>query len=165
MMVSIVVSAEGIRPHEFCPEMDILDMCPQPGHDGLQCDIQFHEKGWSEYDKGVWGDTAETEEETGKNKIYSLDASGLVPWDVAMSYLDHIGAIYDGCQTMGTIGGPANPTGWAPDTSWNIETPLVIASIRVTPMVYTKTSWDRVLRLFGEYEPYKLARMGRRGKP
>jgi len=57
------------------------------------------------------------------------------------------------CQTLGTLGGPANPYGIAPDINFRSDNPEWIASIRVTPIPECKPpgtperaerAWQRV---------------------
>jgi len=58
-----------------------------------------------------------------------LDRARLTRW------LDDLGAYAEDVETLGTLGGPANPCGIAPDIALAVESQALIASIRVTPLL------------------------------
>lgn len=185
LMCSILASFEGINPTEYYPcDSCARHMLPLPEHGLSYTDDEIYE---SEYDSGVWerfniapGDDEEriTAEEameaTGEWKAWDelrkIQVEGVVPFGQAMAYLDHIGAVFEDCETMGTLGGPLG-IGIVPDIPFMIESALVIGSIRITPFwsagddwtPLTESSWERVRELFRKHDAYDLARMARNG--
>ncbi len=89
-----------------------------------------------------------------------ITASGMLDRADFYEFCDSFGLIAEDCQTLGTLGGPANPDGLAPDVPMHLESQYLIATVRVTPIpdrgTLTEQNWDRVrgafLRLFGLYK-------------
>lgn len=186
LMCSVLCTFEGINPTEYYPcDSYARHMLPLPEHGLSYTDDEIFE---SEYDDGIWrrfSIAPEDEQERIKaeqemedenrwrawDELRSIQVEGVVPFGQAMAYLDHIGAVYEDCETMGTLGGPLG-IGIVPDIPFTIESALVIASIRITPFwsagddwtPLTEASWERVRELLRKHEPYTLARMARDGK-
>lgn len=186
LMCSVLTTFEGINPTEYYPcDSYASDMLPLPEHGLSYTDDEIFE---SEYDSGVWerfNIAPEDEEERIKaeeemeatggwkawDELRNIQVSGIVPFGQAMAYLDHIGAIFEDCETMGTLGGPLG-IGIVPDIPFMIESALVIGSIRITPFwsdgddwtPLTEASWERVRELFRKHDTYDLAKMARDGK-
>jgi len=185
LMCSVLATFEGINPVECYPcDYYARHMLPLPEHGLTYTDDEIFE---SEYDSGVWerfniapedeDERIEAEEEieakggwTAWDELRSIQVSGVVPFSQAMAYLDHIGAVYEDCETLGTLGGPLE-LGIVPDIPFGIESALVIASIRITPFwsdgdgwtPLTEASWERVKELFRTHDAYTLAKMARNG--
>lgn len=185
LMCSIIATFEGINPTEYYPcDPYASHMLPLPEHGLSYTDDEIFE---SEYDSGVWerfNIAPEDEEERIKaeeemeakgewkawDELRNIQVQGIVTFGHAMAYLDHIGAIFEDCETMGTLGGPLG-LGIVPDIPFTIESALVIGSIRITPFwnngddwtSLTEASWERVRELFRKHDAYALARMARDG--
>ena len=100
------------------------------GHDGLMaCAIsamqdsggnarlaQWMDDRWG-VDGDVWWATLST-----------YQASGILTREQLTELCDNIGLIASGCETMGTLGGPANPIGIAPDIVFECESQSAIVS-------------------------------------
>lgn len=186
LMCSVLATFEGINPTEYYPcDSYARHMLPLPEHGLSYTDDEIFE---SEYDRGLWDRyniapedeeeriAAEEEMETkgewkAWDELRNIQVEGIVPFGQAMAYLDHIGAIFEDCETMGTLGGPLG-LGIVPDIPFEIESALVIGSIRITPFwstgddwtPLTESSWERVRELFRKHDAYTLARMARDGK-
>jgi len=186
LMCSVLATFEGINPTEYYPcDSYARHMLPLPEHGLSHTDDEVYE---SEYDRGLWerfNIAPEDEEERiaaeeameakgewkAWDELRNIQVEGVVPFGQAMAYLDHIGAVYEDCETMGTLGGPLG-LGIVPDIPFMIESALVIGSIRITPFwsdgddwtPLTEASWERVRELFRKYDTYDLARMARDGK-
>lgn len=186
LMCSVLATFEGINPTEYYPcDSYARHMLPLPEHGLTYTDDEIYE---SEYDSGVWEsfnlapedeeeriEAEEAMEAKGEWKAWdelrNIQVEGIVPFGQAMAYLDHIGAVFEDCETMGTLGGPLG-IGIVPDIPFEIESALVIGSIRITPFwstgddwtPLTESSWERVRELFRTYDAYDLAKMARDGK-
>lgn len=186
IMVSLLATFEGINPADWYPcESYIREMIPKPEH-GLHCtEEEVYESEWCE---GLWEpfNIAPKDEEERIEAEEKLEAEGKwKPWDElikvqvegivtlvgAVDYLEQIGAIFEDCQTMGTLGGPLG-IGIVPDMAFRTESQLVVSSIRITPFwsngddwtPLTEASWERVRELFRKHDAYTLAKMARDGK-
>lgn len=185
LMCSVLATFEGINPTEYYPcDAYASHMLPLPEHGLSHTDDEVYE---SEYDSGVWErfnlapedederiEAEEAMEAKGEWKAWdelrSIQVEGVVTFGQAMAYLDHIGAVYEDCETMGTLGGPLG-IGIVPDIPFMIESALVIGSIRITPFwsngddwtPLTESSWERVRELFRKHDTYDLAKMARNG--
>lgn len=105
--------------------------------------------------------------------ISDVQMSGIFDRETTFKFLDSIGASFSTTQTMGTIGGPLG--GWCPDFAFDIESPALISSIRVTPVLCTVSEsgelepvrppsewqWERFADLFKRFDCFDLARQGR----
>jgi hypothetical protein len=105
--------------------------------------------------------------------ISDVQMSGLFDRETAFKFLDSIGAGFETTQTMGTIGGPLGH--WCPDFAFNVESQVLISSIRVTPVLCTVSEsgelepvrppsewqWERFSDLFKRFDCFDLARQGR----
>jgi hypothetical protein len=185
-MCSVLATFEGINPIACYPcDYYARHMLPLPEHNLSYTDDEIFE---SEYDRGLWDrynlapedederiaaeEKMEAKEEwKAWDELRNIQVQGVVTFGQAMAYLDHIGAIFEDCETMGTIGGPLG-LGIVPDVPFRIESALVIGSIRITPFwtngddwtPLTEASWERVRELFRKYDTYDLAKMARDGK-
>ena len=186
LMCSVLATFEGINPTEYYPcDSYARHMLPLPEHGLGYTDEEIFE---SEYDSGMWErfniapedeeERIEAEEEMEAkgewkawDELRNIQVQGIVTFGQAMAYLDHIGAVFEDCETMGTLGGPLG-IGIVPDMPFRIESALVIGSIRITPFwsdgdewtPLTEASWERVRELLRKHEPYTLAKMARDGK-
>lgn len=70
--------------------------------------------------------------------------TGVLGWEDLERWLSDLGAYFETENTGGSLGGPANPCGWAPDVAFNLESQELVASIRVTPLgLQSEASWHR----------------------
>ena len=179
LMCSVLATFEGINPTEYYPcDSYARHMLPLPEHGLSYTDDEIFE---SEYDDGIWRrfsiapedeeERIEAEDELGGafrgwDEIRKIQAEGVVSFGQAMAYLDHIGAVYEDCETMGTLGGPLG-LGIVPDIPFTVESALVIGSIRITPFwstgddwtPLTEASWERVRELFRRHDLWTLRKM------
>jgi hypothetical protein len=181
LMVSVLATFEGINPVDWYPcESYIREMVPKPEH-GLHCtEEEVYESEWCE---GLWEPfniAPEDEEERieaeekleaeGKwkpwDELMKVEVAGIVPLDDALDYLEQIGAIFEDCQTMGTLGGPLG-IGIVPDMAFRTESQLVVSSIRITPFwndngdwsPLSEASWERLRELFRRHDLWTLRKM------
>ncbi len=105
--------------------------------------------------------------------ISDVQMSGIFDRETAFKFLDSIGAGFETTQTMGTIGGPLGH--WCPDFAFNVESQVLISSIRVTPVLCvvsesgelepvrppSEWQWERFADLFKRFDCFDLARQGR----
>ena len=181
LMVSLLATFEGINPAQYYPcDTYAKHMIPNPEHGLSYTDKEIYE---SEWDSRMWRDAGfriapedeeeriQAEEEQGDNweqwdELREIQVEGIVPLDDALDYLDHIGAIFEDCETMGTLGGPLG-IGIVPDMSFRTESQLVISSIRITPFwcdngdwsPLSEASWERLRELFRRHDLWTLRKM------
>lgn len=68
--------------------------------------------------------------------ICDIQVSGILDRATLFNLLDSIGAAFENCQTMGTLGGPLAPWGGiVPDFAFDVESQVLFASIRITPIL------------------------------
>lgn len=105
--------------------------------------------------------------------ISDIQVSGIFDRETTFKFLDSIGASFDTSNTMGTLGGPLGH--WSPDFAFNVESQVLISSIRITPILCTVLSsgalmpvrppsewqWERFADLFKRFDCFDLARQGR----
>ncbi len=105
--------------------------------------------------------------------ISDVQMSGLFDRETVFEFLDSIGARFEDCGTMGTIGGPLGH--WCPDFAFNVESQVLISSIRITPVLCTVSEsgelepvrppsewqWERFADMFKRFDCFDLARQGR----
>ena len=105
--------------------------------------------------------------------ISDVQMNGIFTRETAFGFLDSIGARFEDCGTMGTIGGPLG--GWAPDFAFNVESQALISSIRLTPILCiedesgelqpirppSEWQWEAIAELFRKYDAYDLKIPGR----
>lgn len=78
--------------------------------------------------------------------ISDIQVSGILDRDTLFGFLDAIGASFEDCETLGTLGGPLAPWGGVvPDFPFNVESQALISSIRITPALCKLVD--------GEWEP------------
>jgi len=106
--------------------------------------------------------------------ISDIQMSGIFDRKTAFGFLDSIGARFETAQTMGTLGGPLG-LGVVPDFAFNVESQVLIASIRVTPVLCkvlesgdlepvrapSEGQWERFSGLFERFDCFDLSRQGR----
>jgi hypothetical protein len=158
-------------------------MLPEPEHGLSFTDREIYE---SEWDSRMWHDAGfriapedeeeriQAEEEQGDNweqwdELREIQVKGVVTFEQAVEYLEHIGAIFEDCETMGTLGGPLG-LGIVPDMPFRVESQLVVSSIRITPFwmdsngewsALTDASWERLRELFRGHDLWSIRRMVR----
>jgi len=104
--------------------------------------------------------------------LSDVQMSGIFDRETTFGFLDRIGARFEDCETMGTLGGPLG--GFVPDFSFSVESQILISSIRVTPVLCVETEnglepikapseskWERFKSLFQRFDCFDLARQGR----
>jgi hypothetical protein len=105
--------------------------------------------------------------------ISDVQMSGIFDRETVFKFLDSIGASFETSQTMGTLGGPIGH--WSPDFAFNVESQVLISSIRITPILCTvsesgslipvrppsECQWGRFENLFKRFDCFDLARRGR----
>jgi hypothetical protein len=130
---SVVATFTGVLDDDWHPcdltLSDVLQACAGPfgaGEDDL-CEI-----GDSEYDY-LAEESGERDPEDWFAKLQDLQVSGILDRPTFDAWVNDLGAFPDGCPTLGTLGGPIS-LGCVWDTNWEIESQLLIASIRVTPL-------------------------------
>lgn len=64
---------------------------------------------------------------------WSWQGAGVLTRSQTEALIDDCGLSADDTQTMGTLGGPLNPLGWAPDINFTSDDPETILSCRITP--------------------------------
>ena len=158
LQVAITVSAEGLNPAEYYP----CDTYISHWHDAMERHDIPHsyddlEPGESEYDSELWVRNADEGDE-----VKIIEGSAILPFATAMSFLDDVGAMFEDCATMGTLGGPLGE--WAPDFSFLCESRLVVECIRITPIMDghggNEHDWSRLTKLFRNHDTFDLSRMG-----
>ncbi len=181
-MVSLSAKFEGINPAKWYPcESYVKHMLPDEEHGLSYTDKEIFESDWCE---GMWRDAGfriapedeqeriEAEAEQGDNwepwdELREIQVEGVVTFEQAIEYLEHIGARYENCETMGTLGGPLG-IGIVPDMPFMVESRLVVSSIRITPFwgdsngewsPLTDASWERLRELFREHDLWSIRRM------
>lgn len=100
-----------------------------------------------------------------------VTASGILDREDFFRFVDSFDLIAEDVETLGSLGGPANPCGLAPDIVMELESQLCIASVRVTPLPergeYSEKNWERVraafLSIFGRHGDYDYWNGFRRG--
>lgn len=190
LAVSVLAKFEGLNPKDYWPcDSYIGHMEPDKEETPhLQSESQTIRPEDSEWDSELWtrNKIVPVDEETGEERpvegeeydeLREVTVTGIVSFTEAMRYLDHIGAIYEDCETMGTLGGPLSGgfPSIVPDMPFNIESQLVVASIRITPFIIDteakcicamrEATWDRIRELFRKHDGYALAKMGARSFP
>jgi hypothetical protein len=86
----------------------------------------------------------------------NYQASGILPRVLLTELMEGIGAYATDTETLGTLGGPADPIGIAPDIDFEVESSAVIVCVRVTPLPDVSPRegrWERVrdavVRVYG----------------
>ncbi|MBM4076699.1 MAG: hypothetical protein FJ267_13805 [Planctomycetes bacterium] len=106
--------------------------------------------------------------------ISDIQMSGMFDRKTAFGFLDSIGARFETSQTMGTLGGPLG-LGIVPDFAFNVESQVLISSIRLTPVLCkvlesgdlepvrapSEDQWERFSGIFERFDCFDLARQGR----
>ena len=184
LMVSLLATFEGINPAKWYPcESYAKHMIPEEEHGLRYTDREIYESDWCE---GMWHDAGfriapedeeeriKAEEEQGDNweqwdELREIQVQGVVTFEQAVEYLEHIGAIFEDCETMGTFGGPLGLV-IVQDIPFRVESQLVVSSIRITPFwvdgngewsALTEASWERLRGLFREHDLWSIRRMVR----
>lgn len=185
LALSILATFEGIDPASYYPcDLQASHMEPESDTPNLKSTIRRIKADESEYGEDIWDswDLPPVDEETGEEKrdpdetydeLFEVTVSGVASFSEVMHYLDHIGAGYEDCETMGTLGGPLG-IGVVPDFPFYIESNLVIGSIRVTPVIIdtetdsvctmTEATWNRIRAMFrkNKWDAYAMKNMGSR---
>ena len=86
--------------------------------------------------------------------ISDVQGSGIFDRETTLEWLSNIGANFEDCETLGTLGGPLAPWGGiVPDLPFNVESQCLIASIRITPILCkdgepvrapSETQWEQI---------------------
>lgn len=168
LKLSILIVGEAIEPGAYCPcntqKSDLENSAIEYDldHTFEKIDPENSEYSYAE----VWNSfNFEETEDQGADELFSFQISGLLDWEQGFKFLDSIGAIYEDCETMGTLGGPLNPIGFVPDFPFRLESQLIVDCIRVTPFnpnakkPMTESTWGRIRQLLRDHDCYDLARM------
>jgi hypothetical protein len=129
---SVLISVTGIPDNETMMETNYKDFRGVCREIGLQIDET--EPGDSEYSYLA---TESGEPEDGnywydwKHKVQDLTANGIINFDQLETLCDETGIYPDGCETMGTLGGPLG--GIVRDINFECESESIIVSVRITP--------------------------------
>ena len=156
MQFSFLGKFTGVIDDEYWPcDLTLSDAMRICRAAGLDCDDEPGEIGDSEY--AYLADESPDHysvhmPDNWFSRLQDFQASGIIDRDTFTRLIDDLGAYADSCETMGTLGGPANPIGLAPDISFEIESQALIASVRVTPLPSADTCdestgadrWERV---------------------
>jgi hypothetical protein len=159
---SIVLTSEGIVPGKWHPCQSDPSDIDRAAREiaGLSVDSGEFSPEDSEYDRDLWKPTED-------DRCMYVHVSGIVPFTLGMRFLEKIGAYYENCETMGTLGGPLG--GWVPDFPFNVESQLQAVSIRITPILMNPAgeilpvrehSWRRLKELFQRWDAFDLSHMG-----
>ena len=126
-------------------------------HDGVEWDCRDCPEGCDCAEKATEAYREACEAEHGINperpplwwqwgwEAQDLQASGIIDREAFDRLIDDLGAIAEDVQTLGTLGGPANPIGIAPDIDFRIESEGLISTVRVTPLPDRARQSDRPL--------------------
>jgi hypothetical protein len=100
--------------------------------------------------------------------ICDIQVNGILDREATFEFLDSIGASFEDCKTMGTLGGPLSP-GIVPDFPFGIESQGMIASIRITPVLCRKegdewvplrapneSQWKRIENIFRDADVWEI---------
>lgn len=147
-----IMADHGVQPDSLSEpgETDYHYCATENGYasDLQQTFIEASEYGVSEelatWARKRWGDSA-----TWWATLQEATFSGIAPLSDVLAMADALGLRNRGTESMGTLGGPANPCGLAPDIVLEgMEIQVLIESCRVTPMVESEAEWDDVARMF-----------------
>ncbi len=134
---------------------------------------------WLRFDRHAISEFMTTENGYSRNaafwyRIADITVSGILDREELYQFFNlGLAEVADTTQTMGTLGGPSRPDGWAPDINCSLESSHIIASIRITPLLepvllngqsieLTEEDWERTRRAFiNIFGHYKLDRNGR----
>lgn len=102
--------------------------------------------------------------------ISDIQVSGILDRKTLFEFLDDIGAIYEDCETMGTLGGPLS-IGIVPDFPFHVESQALISSIRITPILCkqegeewipcrapNEDQWERIKEVLSNEDAYRIAK-------
>lgn len=177
LVIALLGNFEGVNPSEYYPcDTQPRDINRAASNTTLSLDYQENlnpedtEYGeeWHRFNL----QTDETVDETVEyDSLCTINANGILTWNEAFNFLSEIDAEYEDCDTMETLGGPANPLGWAPDFSFHMKSSLILDSIRITPMIWnttteelslpTESTWSRIRQLFQRTnDTFRLCSMG-----
>lgn len=128
MKFSVVASFTGVLPEydSSCYYSfnlgDVKRVCDQ-----MEIPYDITEPGDSEYNY-----LAEGKEDTWYSHMSDLTLCAFMTRSEFKTFVSELGAYAEDCLTMGTLGGPLG-IGIVPDIPMNIESDVLITSIRVTP--------------------------------
>ena len=101
--------------------------------------------------------------------VSDIQVSGILDRETLFGFLDSIGASFEDCGTMGTLGGPLGH--WSPDFAFNVESQVLISSIRITPILCEKTEngwepvrppnesqWEAIRSVFQRFDCFDIKR-------
>lgn len=101
--------------------------------------------------------------------VSDVQMSGILDRETLFEFLDTIGASFEDCGTGGTIGGPLGH--WCPDFAFNVESQVLISSIRITPILCEKiesgwepvrppseSQWEAIEDIFRRFDCWKIRR-------
>lgn len=110
---------------------DVVRICKEYEKEGLQCDDEPSEPGDSEYAYL----SKESDDEFWKG-LQDYQVSGILGRKAFERWIEELGAFAEGCQTMGTLGGPLS--GGEPsvvaDVAFTMEEHCILQCIRATPV-------------------------------
>jgi hypothetical protein len=99
--------------------------------------------------------------------ISDVQMSGIFDRDTLFDFLSNIGAQFEDCNTLGTLGGPLG--GMVPDFPFQVESQVLISSIRITPVwcewqedrwepleLPSENLWERIRHILKRHDPWDL---------
>lgn len=135
MKFSVVAHFTGVLDDGYYPcDLTLSDALQASREPFGASEDDLCEMGDSEYDY-LAEESGDRDPEDWFAQLQDFTVSGILDRPTFDAWIDDLGAFPDGCQTMGTLGGPLAPWGgicW--DTSWTIESQVLIACVRVTPL-------------------------------
>ena len=106
--------------------------------------------------------------------VSDIQFSGILSRKDCFAFLESVGASYEDCETMGTLGGPLG--GIVPDFPFSVESQALISSIRITPILCevmesgdfdpirppSESQWNAIREIFrGRDAVYEISRHAR----
>ena len=167
---AMVASFEGINPGAWHPcenfPADAVNAWPlDNGLDETTCgSAEELEENPSEYDSGLWMDA----DFDGGDEVQFVTVSGILSRRECFDFLDSMGAMYEDCGTMGTLGGPLG--GLVPDFPYRTEGRMMVSSIRITPILCKdgepvraplEWEWVEIERILKGYDCFDISLSGR----
>jgi hypothetical protein len=158
MKYAVTASFSGVLNDEYMPCETSLDDVLSAWATYSNVVAEPSEPGDSEY-----AHLAEEGDDNWWLKMSDVQMSDIFSKRDFESLIEDWGAYAEGVETMDTLGGPANPIGWAPDISFRIESRILIDSIRVTPIPKKEPESEQEAReLWDNLRSKILKKWGRR---
>lgn len=154
MKFSVTISATGSDPDGYCYDLTIGDVENALAKAGIK--YSKTEPGDSEYSY-----LAENDPDSQWAKAYDIQGGAILDKPTFLELVRSLGAFPSKCQSMGTLGGPANPIGIVPDVDFTVESQYVIVCFRCTPLPeragkimeqMDERDWDRIEKVMWNYD-------------